>query len=437
MVKSLPPNEREPLLVESSVPAERYEIHEGLSTLPPMDDVARPNKVLDENHPDHPFHQGPEKIVETDESPAAVNAGAQNALSTGKQQLNPEASEELTKLRGTELFKQQCHFSLAKHRMAATYFGTQQYWKFTIPGATIGASSGIMAFLATSGLFSAKTNEVLNLLVGCFSFLVVFLQTLSAQLQYDTRSQMHESTAIDLRDLREDLENIVNQSIVMMKYMSTTPGKNKDLGGGSKDNDTGTGNDQGSKTDDIEKDGEKKDEEKEISPHNSPEVLFDGIQKRYNQCLKGCKSTVPLPINDAFDQLDSRLNATMTIIGHRELRRIYGLSYNNIVYFQACNDLSLEFSCYYLWSLGLPNAADAVDATMEKLQKNISKRGKDYWNVLLEDTSAPECPPESEVYMTKRQASSLLLVGILVIVILFVPMVIVQAIEWKSRAASA
>ncbi len=406
MVKSLPPTESEPLLVETISPP-IYGQESGKSIVAPfMDDKDQPeSKTISE-----PVCEQP----------------------------NPDLSEELTKLRGTELFKQQCHFSLAKHRLAATYFGTLQFWTFTIPGATIGATSGIMAFVATSGLFADRTNEILNLAVGCFSFLVVFLQTLSAQLQYDARSQMHTSTAIDLRDLREDLENMENESKVMMRYRKSASGEETDKGRGGGNNGDNSGaisDQQVGQTGDIENDGENTQAKNGLLPHHSPEVLFDGIQKRYNQCLKGCKSVVPLPINDAFDQLDSRLNATMTIMGHTELKKIYGSSYNNIIWFQACNDLSLEFSCFHLWALQLPNAADAVDATMAKLQRNISKRGKDYWNVLLEDTSATQPPPESEIYVTRRQASSVLLVGILVVGILLLPMVIVQAIEWKSRPA--
>lgn len=374
-----------------------------------------------------------------------------SSSTTNKKKLTPGAAEELTKLKGTQLFRQQCHFNLAKHNLASQHLKTLNFWMFTLPAAIIAMASGILAFLATSGLFEDRTDQILNVIVGCLSFFVVFLQNISAQRNYESRSQMHESTAIDLRDLREDLENVVNQSRVMMRYRVTVPDKNKakDLDNDKNSNENGDSPQQGKGISDIEskgeKNGETSDQTHEEPPHNSVEVLFDGIQKRYNQCLKGCKSTVPLPINDAFEQLDSRLNATMTIIGHRELKRIYGPDYNNVIYFQACNDLGLRFSTGLFWPFMLPDAEKAVDITMKNLQVDISTRGKDFWNVLIENTSQEvdaanranhSLTLNLEDYITKRQATFMVLVAIVVVALLVIPLTI-TTIKWARSPASA
>ena len=296
-----------------------------------------------------------------------------------KEIISESISKEATKLRGTELFKQQCHFSLTKHRLAAMHLATLQFWVFTIPMALVAMSSGIMAFLATAGIFEERTNTFLNVFVGCFSFVVVFLQTLSSQLKYDTRAHMHESTAIDLRDLREDLENIENQAFVMVGLRV-----NEDKLNAAKNKSKGDGN--GSVV--VENDDNGNNGEMESNRNNEEDSLkqiFDGIQKRYNQCLKSCKSTIPMPINAAFNQLDSRINSTLSVVGHNQLERTYGYGYNNVIYFQACNELAIHFSCAFLWPLRLVNPRHAVDTTMNTLQTTISGDGKNYWNVLLDD----------------------------------------------------
>jgi hypothetical protein len=288
-----------------------------------------------------------------------------------KEIISESISKEETKLCGTELFKQQCHFSLTKHRLAAMHLATLQFWVFTIPMALVAMSSGIMAFLATAGIFEERTNTFLNVFVGCFSFVVVFLQTLSSQLKYDTRAHMHESTAIDLRDLREDLENIENQAFVMVGLRV-----NEDKLNAAKNKSKGDGDDNGNN-------GEI--ESNRNNEEDSLKQIFDGIQNRYNQCLKSCKSTCPMPINAAFNQLDSRINSTLSVVGHNQLERTYGYGYNNVIYFQACNELAIHFSCAFLWPLRLVNPRHAVDTTMNTLKTTICEDGKNYWNVLLDD----------------------------------------------------
>ncbi len=70
------------------------------------------------------------------------------------------------------------------------------------------------------------------------SFLVVFLQTLASQLDYDNRAKMHKNTATDLRDLREDLENIVNRSTAMMHSPGGDNYQSSGIVGGANGNDS-------------------------------------------------------------------------------------------------------------------------------------------------------------------------------------------------------
>ncbi len=295
--------------------------------------------------------------------------------------------QEEKNLRAKEMIKQQCHFAFAKHRLASIHFASLYFWTFTLPAALISMANGILAFLATAGLFSTRVNEWLNVIVGSLSFFIVFLQTISAQLDFDNRAKMHRNTATDLRDLREDLENSVNRSRAMIIFgggdveSSQPPESNGNHDHANEDvNPTGA-NDEIGKEDVPSED--KKGEHK-----GSLENILDVIQKRYIQCLKGNKSTLPVAITDAFNVLDSRLNATMSRTGHKQLYELYGSEYNNIVYFHACDDLVLRFTSYRLWPLFLPDAKTVVDKTMEELGTNISKYGNDYWNVLITPSMA-------------------------------------------------
>lgn len=229
------------------------------------------------------------------------------------------------------MFKQQCESTLGKHRLAAIHLAYKQFWIFTIPMALLAMASGILAFLATANLFDDRTNQLLNVYVGTFAFIVVFLQTPDQQLKFDTRADMHEAAAIELRDLRDELQNIIIRSGVMMRDRSG-------IAGGD-------------------------DEEEE-----SLKQMCMDIQQKYGQCLKSCKSTVPMPINNAFDELDTRLDVSLTYSGHKKLCDRFGENYHNKLFFQAYNNLNQQFTSTYLWPLRLPNAEEAVNNVMKHLR---------------------------------------------------------------------
>lgn len=249
-------------------------------------------------------------------------------------------TDKVTKLRGSELFKMQAHASLSQHKLAAIHLAAWQYWVFTIPMAVIAMVTGILAFVATTELFSEHTNSILNCIVGSLSFLTVFMQTLSSQCTYDVRASMHENTAVDLRDLREDLDSTSRKESVLI----------------------GHGGDDNSK-----------------KPGKTLEEEFDTIVKRYNQCLKGCKSTVPIQITDAFKKFESKLDTTMSLVGTAKLREIYGEAYYFKVVVQGYDSLAAAYSCYWMWPFILRNPIKVVDETMKELKESIWG-SKDYWD---------------------------------------------------------
>ena len=268
------------------------------------------------------------------------------------------SNEHQTALRGAELFRQKSHESLLKHKLAAIHLTSRQFLFFTIPIALIAMVSGILAFVSTTDLLDNDevAKSTLSIIVGSLSFVVVFLQTLSTQCKYGARAEMHHATTIDLRDLRENLANLISKSRVLMYHKE-----------------------EGSST--TEDDGE----------DQTVEEIFDGIQKEYSQCLKSCKSTVPIQIDDAFHLMNSSLISTLSESGHRNLRNVYGSDYNNVLFFKAYNDLSSRFSCSRYWPLFLPNPTGAVDATMIKLKQSIAEK-KDYWKELNVHTCADGGP---------------------------------------------
>ena len=85
------------------------------------------------------------------------------------------------------------------------YYTALQFWLFTVPQAILTMISAILAFMATSELFDAKTKIIINTIVGSASGIVVFLQTMSGVCDYGIRASMHQTTALSLRSLGDDL----------------------------------------------------------------------------------------------------------------------------------------------------------------------------------------------------------------------------------------
>jgi len=305
----------------------------------------------------------------------------------------------------------QVQINLIKHNLASQYYGARNFWFFVIPQGLLTMIASILAFVTTSALISDFTKTIIGTVVGSISGIVVFLQTMGGVCDYGTRSAMHASAAIDLRDLRDEL--------VLIKFMVKKE-EEQEVKKKKETNDMGqaSGNDgdhysyitseagsvKGSvkksiKTDfeapgdveaqdddddesDSEDEEERKEEEKKIKEHDN---TFGRIQQRYRQSLSGCKSNVPMPLSEAFHGLHSNLLVSESLDNNMYMRGIYGpkVNYKNIIHFKAYDILASEILNSFLFPVRLPNSKTAVENAMTHLNEELNKY-HNYWDNKLD-----------------------------------------------------
>ncbi|OEU21792.1 hypothetical protein FRACYDRAFT_231938 [Fragilariopsis cylindrus CCMP1102] len=118
--------------------------------------------------------------------------------------------------------KQEIQMNKNKNALTWQFLSALQFWLFTVPQAILTMISAILAFMATSELFDARTKIIINTIVGSASGIVVFLQTMSGVCDYGIRASMHQTTALSLRSLGDDL------SLCQSGCQSTVPLKIND-----------------------------------------------------------------------------------------------------------------------------------------------------------------------------------------------------------------
>jgi len=248
--------------------------------------------------------------------------------------------------------EQQVQMNLIKHQLAWQFLSCRQFWLFTVPQAILTMLSGILAFVATSDLLDEKIKVIMNTIVGSTSGIVVFLQTMSGVCAYGTRAAMHDSAAIDLRDLRDDLV------LLKQKLCQIDANKKKEMVCFNKTGATINDDDDDDDDDSINNEG------------NGD--TFEEIQTRFRQCLSGCKSTVPMALSEAFHGLDSNLMLAQSKDNVIHLYELYGhLYFDEFIYFKAYDILAGEILNSRYFPLQLPNSKKVVLTTMARLQEQI------------------------------------------------------------------
>ena len=220
------------------------------------------------------------------------------------------------------------------------YYTALQFWLFTVPQAILTMISAILAFMATSELFDAKTKIIINTIVGSASGIVVFLQTMSGVCNYGIRASMHQTTALSLRSLGDDLSLVGTEE------------KAKEYNRKKSDND------------------DDNDDENNVSSN----YTFEDLRTRFLQCQSGCQSTVPLKINDAFESLDSTLMIMLNDKNIIWLMKQYQFQSNNIqdvVYFRAYDILTKNIVDSLFWPFHIPKTNDLVERTIEQLKNEL------------------------------------------------------------------
>ena len=226
------------------------------------------------------------------------------------------------------------------------YYTALQFWLFTVPQAILTMISAILAFMATSELFDAKTKIIINTIVGSASGIVVFLQTMSGVCNYGIRASMHQTTALSLRSLGDDL-SLVGIEAKAKEYSRK-------------------------KSDDDDDDNDDNDDENNVSSN----YTFEALRTRFLQCQSGCQSTVPLKINDAFESLDSTLMIMLNDKNIIWLMKQYQFQSNNIqdvVYFRAYDILTKNIVDSLFWPFHIPKTKVLVNRTIEELKNELVK----------------------------------------------------------------
>jgi hypothetical protein len=304
----------------------------------------------------------------------------------------------------------QVQINLIKHNLASQYYGARHFWFFVIPQGLLTMIASVLAFITTSALISDVTKTIIGTVVGSTSGIVVFLQTMGGVCDYGTKSAMHASAAIDLRDLRDELVlikfKVKKEEEQEVKKKKTTNGTEQ--ASGNDDNysyvtsEAGSvkgrksvkthfeapcdfeakDDDDGNSDSDSEDEEERKEEEKKIEEHGN---TFERIQQRYRQSLSGCKSNVPMPLSEAFHGLHSNLLVSESLDNNMYMREIYGpkVNYKNIIHFKAYDILASEILNSFMFPVRLPNSKKAVDYAMNHLNEELNRYHK-YWDNKLD-----------------------------------------------------
>jgi hypothetical protein len=302
----------------------------------------------------------------------------------------------------------QVQINLIKHNLASQYYGARNFWFFTIPQGLLTMLASVLAFVTTSGMLSDVTKTIISTIVGSTSGIVVFLQTMGGVCDYGTRSAMHSSAAIDLRDLRDELvlikfkvkkeeeqevkkkkspngtEQAGNDDQDADKRITTSEATNGVMSSVKKvvETDSKGSGDVEAKDDDDDSDSEDEDEQKMINEHDN---TFGRIQQRYRQSLSGCKSNVPMELSEAFQGMHSNLLVMESVDNNVYMRDIYGpkVNYKNIIHFKAFDILSSEILNSPFFPLALPNSQKVVDKAMDRLNSELQKY-HNYWDNRLD-----------------------------------------------------
>lgn len=233
--------------------------------------------------------------------------------------------------------------NMAKHNLANQYFAFRHFWYFTVPQAILTCVSSILAFIGTSEFLTSKQKVIINTIVGSTSGVVVFLQTMGGICNYGSRADMHQSAAIDLRDLRDDL-HLLKQKL---KQIEINNKQRKILA--------------------------KAHGEEHEDSHEKHGETFETISSRFRQSLSACKSNVPMGLTEAFSGIDSNLLLARSRENDDYMKSIYGeIEFDSFIQSKAYDILAGEILNSYHFPLVLPNSKDMVRKTMDRLRGHIN-----------------------------------------------------------------
>lgn len=263
-----------------------------------------------------------------------------------------------------------CESERQQHKLSEKWFSWRQFYFFTLPISLLTMSSGILAFLSTSKMFSSNTQETFGTIVGCMALVQIFWQTLSGKLNYETKAAMHLSASIDLKRLSDDLDFQQVEEAQQTKKIKELKKINKirELEGkpplslDSSDDpaalESGTNQSEGQQ-----------------SPGNKD---INYYRAQYHQCMAGCKSVVPLCISQAFAVMDTHLALKLTKRSRRTLEHDMGKQGFSILYAAVTNDIYIGISHSMFWPLFIRSPTHVVKSAIDNLEVSYNP-AKDFF----------------------------------------------------------
>jgi hypothetical protein len=210
--------------------------------------------------------------------------------------------------------------NLHAHRLAAVHFRTKYRFFLFLPATFITAIASILSFLSESkavgGSKSGKVSLWFSIAVGILAIVSVFLQTLSSELNYQGKAEMHEAVSLDLRRVLDSLD---------------IEGVDGDL--------------EAFKGDAVMQDLKKK------------------YEARSQQTLNGCKYVLPLEITAAFALVASRFS---TSDAYRKLARKKDTRWPTI-FTIVYDEIFIAIAKSRCFPLFLPPPEKIVGVAMKKL----------------------------------------------------------------------
>jgi len=289
--------------------------------------------------------------METDDSP---NVSASESSSNAKETAvptdvgiakDPASTQSIGRVKHHKLdaksslaAEYEMHITMTLHSLASQHFLVRQFWVFEVNQSLFTMISGILAFVATTDLVTEdRTVTMLTTIVGSTAIIVGFLQAMNGLCSYKARGVMHEAVAIDLRDMRNSMRMLRTKLGFGEIYDLNTDDKGTI-------NPAGGGN------------------ESEYYEQDT----FESIQSKFEQCLFGCKSAVPLELNEAFDGLASvcKMMCSTKNLKYRQDR--YGDKFpGHCFQIRFYDILAAQISSHPLFPLIVPDSKKALEKATE------------------------------------------------------------------------
>jgi len=332
MIKESEADEAVPLIASDAI--ESYSSVEGneLDTgNPPDSDTGNPpDATADGNSPT------PREITK---SASDTMAGS---LSDDKPKRRKRRGVKMTPL-GVLSVKLSIERNMLMHDLAAQYFKFRHFWIFEVTQGFFTMAASILAFLATTDLLDERMKTILTTIVGATTIVVGFLQALNGLCMYGTRSVQHQAVAMDLRE-------IMNQLLLLSNKME----------------DEYVTNGKAANEKPMEDDGDDDDDVRLGT--------FESVQDKCEQSLFGCKSSIPMQISEAFEDLATMIPIFATNGYHEFVRETYppGNPYQ-VHILRLYHILATQIMDHPFYPLYLPKAKKTAEKSLQLYRDELKK----------------------------------------------------------------